>query len=104
MAHYWYIITILVQCKLFYLLIYNIFQAAWIVDDSDADDSDSEGEGEGESEDDSMVVDDHENGLPDLKHKNDFEFDEDQASLNLRDSDDETETESVMMEVFATNF
>lgn len=79
----------LVQC----ILIRNIFQAAWIVDDSDADYSDSEGD------DDGMVVDDGENGFPGQKLQNDFEFDDDKASLNLRDSDDESETESVMMMV-----
>lgn len=70
------------------------YQAAWIVDDSDVDYSDSD-----EGDDDGMIVDDGENGFPDQKLENGFEFDEeDQASLNLRDSDGETETESVMME------
>lgn len=69
------------------------YQAAWIVDDSDVDYSDSD-----EGEDDGMIVDDSENGFPDQKFENGFEFDEDQASLNLRDSDEETETESVMMD------
>lgn len=73
-------------------MIWDILQAAWIVDDSDVDYSDSD-----EGDDDGMLVDDGENGFPDQKLENGFEFDEDQASLNLRDSDGETETESVMM-------
>lgn len=80
------------QCKSLQLLLWNILQAAWIVDDSDVDYSDSDEVG-----DDGMVVDDGESGFPDQKFENGFEFDEDQASLNLRDSDEETETDSIMM-------
>ncbi|KAL6544144.1 hypothetical protein OROGR_010641 [Orobanche gracilis] len=66
------------------------YQATRIVDDS-VDYSDSEGE-------DGMVVDDDENGFPDQKLQNDFEFVDDQVSLNMRNSDVETETESVLMD------
>lgn len=80
------------------LVIWNILQAAWIVDDSDIDDSDSD-----EVADDGMVVDNGEIVFSDKKFGNNFEFDEDQASLNLRDSDEETETDSVMMVRFVSN-
>lgn len=68
------------------IIVLEILQAAWIVDDSDTDDGDSDEDG-----DEGMVLDDVQ------KHKDDFELDDDQGSLFLRESDEETETDSMMM-------
>ncbi|KAL9260891.1 Pre-rRNA-processing protein TSR1-like protein [Drosera capensis] len=67
-----------------------MFQAAWIIDDSDEDDPEDGDDAEGE--DDSMVLDEENDPHP----GQDLYFDEDQDSLNLRDSDTETVADSVM--------
>ena len=75
-----------------------MFQAAWILDDSDEDDFASCDE-----ENNGMVLDEGENGIPSDKAFNKYDFDEDQGSLDLGDSDIETETDSVMVVCLVDN-
>lgn len=69
-------------------------QAAWIVDDSELDNSDSDS-----GSDDSMILDENNDGFIGQDANDNLDLDTDQASvqLNFRDSDEETENDLVMM-------